>query len=169
MTAVCFTGAGKVNGKAVTRAEWETLARGVGYYTTDNATNANVLVASRTDTVKAINAAARGIKVLSYETFHIECLERGSVSDRLGKGQRTLEQGDQVSRYQVGDRVTMELKMTGETLRGVVVALDHRGMANVQFDDMADETWQWIDRLPGGLLSPNEIEDMRSDPAFGMF
>lgn len=74
-----------------------------------------------------------------------------------------------MSRYQVGDRVTMELKRTGETLRGVVVALDHRGMAKVQFDDMADETWQRIDRLHGGLLSPNEIEDMRSDPAFGIF
>lgn len=87
MTTVCFTGAGKVNGKAVTRAEWENLAREVGYYVTDHAGSANVLVASRTDTVKALNAAARGIKVLSYETFHIECLERGSVSDPWAKAE----------------------------------------------------------------------------------
>lgn len=74
MTAVCFTGAGTIGSRKVTRDEWQRLAAASGFSYTEKAEQANILVASRFDTTKAVKAAARGVKVMTYQEFHTQCL-----------------------------------------------------------------------------------------------
>lgn len=64
---ICLTGKGMENGTLVTRPEWERRITAAGHSYTDKAQNCTVLVASRMDTTKAVNAQARGAKVRSYE------------------------------------------------------------------------------------------------------
>ena len=64
---VCFTGAG---GKA-TRAQWAQWATSAGFIATDSVQIANILVASRTNTSKAVTARARGIRVITYGEFEV--------------------------------------------------------------------------------------------------
>lgn len=82
---VCFTGKGMISGptlsgfntsKSLSRAEWEQKARDAGHSVTDKAQNATLLVASRTDTSKAMNARARGLRVIDYDDFAAMC-DRG--------------------------------------------------------------------------------------------
>lgn len=74
MTVVCFTGAGTIGNRKVTRDEWQRLAAASGFSYTEKAEQADILVASRFDTTKAVKAAARGVKVMSYQEFHTQCL-----------------------------------------------------------------------------------------------
>lgn len=66
MARICLTGKGNENGRLVTRDEWRRRIEAAGHFYTDNADHADVLVASRTNTIKAINAAARGVEVKTY-------------------------------------------------------------------------------------------------------
>lgn len=73
-------------------------------------------------------------------------------------------------RFTVGQRVQMPLKLTGEILRGTVLELDELGCARIQFDCMADETWQALSSVSqAGTLSPSLVEAMREIPGFGSF
>ncbi|MGE8141765.1 hypothetical protein ACQKOE_07305 [Novosphingobium sp. NPDC080210] len=71
---VCFTGAGTIGSRKVTRDEWQRLAAASGFSYTEKAEQADILVASRFDTTKAVKAAARGVKVMTYQEFHTQCL-----------------------------------------------------------------------------------------------
>ena len=74
------------------------------------------------------------------------------------------------SRFTVGQRVQMPLKLTGEVLHGTVLELDEMGCARIQFDCMADETWQALSNVSqSSPLSPSLIEAMREIPGFGSF
>ena len=64
---ICLTGKGNENGALVTRPDWEARIRAAGHSVTDKAQNCTVLVASRHDTSKAVNARARGARVETYE------------------------------------------------------------------------------------------------------
>ncbi|MCG7348853.1 hypothetical protein [Sphingomonas sp. ACRSK] len=64
---ICLTGKGNENGVLVTRPEWEARITAAGHRVTDKAQNCTVLVASRHDTSKAVNARARGARVETYE------------------------------------------------------------------------------------------------------
>lgn len=64
---ICLTGKGAENGRLVARPEWEARIAAAGHSVTDKAQNCTVLVASRHDTSKAINARARGARVETYE------------------------------------------------------------------------------------------------------
>lgn len=67
---VCFTGKGMQDGKLVTRDVWERMAIGRGYSIAANPNQGfDLLVASRHDTSKAVNARARGVRVVSYDDF----------------------------------------------------------------------------------------------------
>ena len=64
---ICLTGKGKENNVLVNRDEWERRIAAAGHSYTDKVQNCTVLVASRTDTSKAVNARARGARVETYE------------------------------------------------------------------------------------------------------
>ncbi len=70
---VCFTGKGMLNNKIVTRERLEGYVRRSGAYHTEKSPEADILVASRTDTVKAVNAIALGKRVISYDEFWVMC------------------------------------------------------------------------------------------------
>lgn len=64
---ICLTGKGMENGWLVLRNEWQRRISAAGHSYTANASNCTVLVASRHDTQKIINAKARGARVETYE------------------------------------------------------------------------------------------------------
>ena len=68
---VCFTGAAYgPNCEPILRADLKAAVTAMGMIVHDNFCNATeVLVASRADTSKALKAATRGIKVMSYPHF----------------------------------------------------------------------------------------------------
>jgi len=81
MTSVVFTGKGYRNGSLVTRAEWEAMAREIGWEPHGTVVwGTDYLVASRGDTTKAQRAANFGTRVMTYEWF----LQR--VADRREHG-----------------------------------------------------------------------------------
>ena len=72
MTTVCFTGAGKRLGRdTFTRVEWERLARSNGFVPVDKVERfyTDLLVASRTYTVKAERARDMRVEVITYAAF----------------------------------------------------------------------------------------------------
>ena len=68
---VVFTGpAYGLSGEPILRADLKAAAQALGMVVQDNfSVGTDLLVASRSDTVKAAKAASRGIKVMSYPTF----------------------------------------------------------------------------------------------------
>lgn len=68
-TGFCFTGKAKLGGYDVTRADIDQFVRRNGGWVTPKAGQADILVASRTDTVKAMDARANGKRVISYDEF----------------------------------------------------------------------------------------------------
>jgi NAD-dependent DNA ligase len=74
---IVFTGPGTgLDGEPITRAELKAAAEAHGHTVKASVTlDTEILVASRTDTVKAHKAAARGIIVVDYPTFVAECLD----------------------------------------------------------------------------------------------
>jgi NAD-dependent DNA ligase len=85
---IVFTGPGSgLHGEPITRAELKAAAEAKGHTVKASVTlDTEMLVASRTDTVKAQKAAARGIVVVDYRTFVAECLD--------GEVERTNAQPD---------------------------------------------------------------------------
>ena len=74
---IVFTGPGTgLDGAPVTRAALKTAAEAKGHTVRASLTlDTEMLVASRTDTVKACKAAQRGVLVVDYPTFVAECLD----------------------------------------------------------------------------------------------
>lgn len=88
MSTICFTGkgiwpgptlSGFTTSKALTRTEWAEKAEVAGHRVTEKAEHADILVASRHDTVKSRNARARGARVITYGEF-AAMLESGGVA-----------------------------------------------------------------------------------------
>jgi hypothetical protein len=69
---VVFTGRGVApSGNFHERSVWESWAKHCGYDVADKVDfSTRLLVASRTDTAKAKAAAAKGVRVVNYATFH---------------------------------------------------------------------------------------------------
>lgn len=67
MAVICLTGKGMDNGRQVDRPEWQRRIEAAGHRYTANAANCDVLVASRHDTIKIVNAKARGARVETYD------------------------------------------------------------------------------------------------------
>ena len=74
---IVFTGPGiGLHGEPITRAELKAAAEARGHIIRQSVTlDTEMLVASRTDTVKARRAAERGIVVIDYKAFVAECLD----------------------------------------------------------------------------------------------
>ena len=74
---IVFTGPGiGLHGEPITRAELKAEAEAKGHTVKACLTlDTELLVASRTDTVKARRAAERGILVIDYKAFVAECLD----------------------------------------------------------------------------------------------
>ena len=73
MTNVCFTGRGVHPGssKVIARERWELWARAMDWSVDARVTAwTHVLVASRADTVKAKQAIANGVRVITYDEFY---------------------------------------------------------------------------------------------------
>ncbi|SFJ48275.1 hypothetical protein SAMN03159338_1518 [Sphingomonas sp. NFR04] len=68
---IALTGKGMKNNVQVHRPDWIKMIEDAGYVYTDTADNCDILVASRTNTVKAKTAAARGAQVITYEALAI--------------------------------------------------------------------------------------------------
>lgn len=67
---IAFTGPAKYCGYAVNREDINDAAVKAGFIVRDKVdSQVDMLVASRTDTVKAINAAKTGIDVVTYQQF----------------------------------------------------------------------------------------------------
>lgn len=67
MASICLTGKGMVGNALVSRDEWVGRIAQAGHTYTDKAQNCDILVASRHDTIKAVNAQARGVQVATYD------------------------------------------------------------------------------------------------------
>ena len=96
MMNVVFTGpAFDSEGKSVLRADLTYACIVKGNLTVQDGIQAdtNALVASRTDTVKAMNAAKRGIAVLTYQEFIANFL-RGVEIKKGGKPNKYTDQID---------------------------------------------------------------------------
>ena len=80
---IVFTGPGTgLEGAPITRAELTAAAEAKGHTVKASLTlDTELLVASRTDTVKARRAIERGVLVIDYKTFVAECLN-GEVERR---------------------------------------------------------------------------------------
>ena len=74
---IVFTGPGSgLHHEPITRAELKAAAEAMGHTVRQSVTlDTEMLVASRTDTIKAQKAMARGITVVDYQTFVAECLD----------------------------------------------------------------------------------------------
>ena len=74
---IVFTGPGiGLHDEPITRAELKAAAEARGHTIRQSVTlDTEMLVASRTDTVKARRAAERGILVIDYKAFVAECLD----------------------------------------------------------------------------------------------
>ena len=74
---IVFTGPGTgLDGAPITRAQLKAAAEARGHTVKASVTlDTELLVASRTDTLKARKAAERGILVIDYPTFVAECLD----------------------------------------------------------------------------------------------
>ena len=74
---IVFTGPGSgLHHESITRAELKAAAEARGHTVRQSVTlDTEMLVASRTDTIKAQKAMARGITVVDYQTFVAECLD----------------------------------------------------------------------------------------------
>ena len=87
---IVFTGPGTgLDGAPVTRAALQAAAEARGHTVKASLTlDTEMLVASRTDTVKARKAAQRGVLVVDYPTFVAECLDGelapGNAQSRRG-------------------------------------------------------------------------------------
>jgi hypothetical protein len=82
MSSICFTGAGKRNGKTYHRTYWAADARACGFEVHDKVyPHTDYLVASRSDTTKAEAARRNGTTVISYDQFE-QLMEKGFVQAR---------------------------------------------------------------------------------------
>lgn len=79
MKFVVFTGPAKFNGEVVLRADLTAAAVKAGYTVRDKVDGTvQLLVASRTDTVKAAHAKKMGVQVIDYQLFGVMLQQAGS-------------------------------------------------------------------------------------------
>lgn len=86
MKHVVFTGPAKFNGEPVVRSDLTSAAVKAGYVVRDKVdAQTNLLVASRTDTVKAKAAEAMGITVIDYQMFGVILQQAGQPILKSGE------------------------------------------------------------------------------------